>query len=213
MYPSVAPIAMPMTVGNQDDEQSERQRNVEPVGEPHEHVAAPVVGAERMLPRRRVRRRPRQVEERLVRTVRVGRHQHPVALVRVRELLSSEPDSSARRTPPGRTSKRDRTATSGNRYSPLVPDDERAVVHQERQNERDDVRRRDEQKRPVATLDSPELSKAPPENRFATAWRAADGTPLLELERGNRCLGRLFGDRIGRRSVRHLKRMRGSTMA
>ena len=67
------------TVGGQQYEEGECHRDVEAVCKPYEHIAAPVVGAEWMLPGRRVRWKAGQVQKRFVRAVRVGRHQYPVA--------------------------------------------------------------------------------------------------------------------------------------
>ena len=79
------------SVADDRDQQRKRHRDVEAVGQPHEHVAAAIVGAEDVLARRRVRRRSRQVEQRFVRAVRIRRHQHPVPFALRRELRFQRP--------------------------------------------------------------------------------------------------------------------------
>ena len=86
-------------VSDQHDQQRKRQRDVEAVRQADEHVAPAVVGAERVLPRRRMRRESRQVEQRLVRAVRIGRHEHPVARRLLPRTARAARGSRARRMP------------------------------------------------------------------------------------------------------------------
>ena len=76
-------------VADEHDEQRERQRDVEAVGQADEHVASAVVGAERMCSPRRVRRRPRLIEQRFVRAVRIGGSSTQSPVPSARKLLAS----------------------------------------------------------------------------------------------------------------------------
>ena len=161
-------MAMPESLSHDRDDDRERHRDVEAVCETHKHIAAAVVGAHEMRAGWRIGRCAGVVEQRLVRTVGIQRHQHPVAGVLCGELLlelavvrfADRLHTELR----GRVIRRD-----GEEVAAVVVDDQRLAVGEQRQRERERVRDRDEQERVVPALQPSELAQALPQDGFGPA--------------------------------------------
>src|SRR5687767_11942243 len=114
---------------------------------------------------RRMWRVPGLIEKGFIRTEGDRRQQHPVASAGVRKLAL---ERSIIGLSKGSLAECRRWIVAPHRKIklPLIPDDERGVVGDEREEERERIGDGDEQEGVVAAPDPPKLAQAPLENRF-----------------------------------------------